>query len=69
MHVDSGMNSPVYKKREGSPPGLNTPVKRSRSTDDSQVVCFLHLISTIIIEYVIDPVTGPCLYLAKYIEL
>jgi hypothetical protein len=32
------MNSPVYKKREGSPPGLNTPVKRSRSTDDSQVI-------------------------------
>ncbi|XP_060574227.1 poly(A) polymerase type 3-like isoform X2 [Ruditapes philippinarum] len=39
MHVDSGMNSPVYKKREGSPPGLNTPVKRSRSTDDSQGSC------------------------------
>lgn len=37
MHVDSGMNSPVYKKREGSPPEDSTPVKRSRSTDESQV--------------------------------
>lgn len=36
MHVDSGMNSPVYKKREGSPPEDSTPVKRSRSTDESQ---------------------------------
>ncbi|XP_045174821.1 poly(A) polymerase type 3-like isoform X2 [Mercenaria mercenaria] len=39
MHVDSGMNSPVYKKREGSPPGFNTPVKRSKSTEDSQGSC------------------------------
>lgn len=39
MHVDGGMNSPVYKKREGSPPEGTTPVKRSKSTEESQGSC------------------------------
>ena len=36
MHVDGGMQSPC-QKREGSPPEVDTPIKRSRSMEGSQV--------------------------------
>ncbi|KAL4237602.1 hypothetical protein ACF0H5_002316 [Mactra antiquata] len=36
MHVDRGVTSPICKKREGSAHEGHTPVKRSKSADESQ---------------------------------
>ena len=50
MHVDVGMQSPCHK-REGSPTiEMQTPVKRSKSMEDSQVympkLCIFNITST-----------------------
>lgn len=37
MHVESGKQSPCRRKREGSSSEGDTPVKRSKSIEDSQV--------------------------------
>lgn len=37
MHVESGRSSSCGKKREGDSPEVDTPIKRAKSVEDSQV--------------------------------
>ena len=49
MHVDAGMQSPCHK-REGSPNiEMQTPVKRSKSMEDSQVLHYNLFITQFVI--------------------